>query len=190
MDEWAEALNVDPVEFRLRHITDSRLRNVLETTAARFGWSRARRVGGRGVGVSCNIEKDARLALCVEVEVGPGAGDRDVRLLRMTAAGDFGAALNPDALKNQMTGAIVQGIGGALWERVHFDTLGQTTRHLARYRVPRFSDIPELDVTIVDRRDVASAGAGESPITLTAPALASALAAATGVRRRTLPLLE
>jgi isoquinoline 1-oxidoreductase len=188
MDEWAEALKVDPVEFRLRHITDTRLREVLEATAARFGWNRARSGRPRGLGVSCTIEKDARLAVCVEVEA--GTGGRDVRLVRMTATGDFGAALNPDALKNQMTGALIQGIGGALWEKVHFDTLGQRTRRLADYRVPRFSDMPPLDVAIIDRRDVTSAGAGESPITVVAPAIASALAAATGVRRRSLPLIE
>ena len=84
--------------------------------------------------MSCNLEKDARLALFVEVEVsGP-----DVRVLRMVATGDFGAALNPDTLQNQMTGAIIQGIGGALWEQVTYDGTSQRTRRLAGYRVPRF----------------------------------------------------
>ena len=78
--------------------------------------------------MSCNLEKDARLALFVEVEVsGP-----DVRVLRMVATGDFGAALNPDALQNQMTGAIVQGLGGALWEQVTYDATTQRTRRLSR----------------------------------------------------------
>ncbi len=88
--------------------------------------------------MSCNLEKDARLALCVEVEV---QGD-DVRVLRMVATGDFGAALNPDALQNQMTGAIIQGLGGALWEQVAFDGTTQLTRRLSHYRVPRFRDVP------------------------------------------------
>lgn len=185
MDEWAAALQIDPVQFRLRHITDVRLREVIETTAVRFGWSAPTRGNGRGVGMSCNLEKDARLALFVEVEVkGPA-----VRVVRMVATGDFGAALNPDALQNQMTGAIIQGVGGALWEHVDYDTTAQTTRRLSRYRVPRFSDVPTIDVQVLDRRDVEPAGAGESPITLTAPAIASAIFAATGVRRRSLPLL-
>ena len=136
--------------------------------------------------MSCNLEKDARLALCVEVEV---AG-RDVRVLRMSATGDFGAALNPDGLQNQMTGAIVQGLGGALWEQVGYDGLGQQTRRLSQYRVPRFRDIPAMDVQLIDRRGVEPAGAGESPITLTAPAVAAAIHAATGERRRSLPLLS
>jgi nicotinate dehydrogenase subunit B len=185
MDEWAEALHVDPVAFRLRHITDPRLREVVERTAARFDWGRTGSSNGRGVGISCNLEKGARLALCVEVE----ADETQVRIVRMVATGDFGAALNPDALQNQMTGALIQGVGGALWERVDYDGSTQRTRRLSQYRVPRFSDIPAMDVQVIDRRDVDAAGAGESPITLTAPALASAIFAATGTRRRTLPLL-
>ena len=106
----------------------------------------------------------------------------------MVATGDFGAALNPDNLRNQMAGALTQGIGGALWEKVAFDGTSQLTRRLAHYRVPRFSDLPEMDVQLIDRRDVPSAGAGESPITLTAPAIAAAVFAATGVRRRELPM--
>ena len=185
MDEWAVALDEDPVAFRLRHIDDVRLREVVQATTRRFGWSTASaRPRGRGIGFACNLEKDARLALCVEVEV----TDRDVRVLRMVATGDFGAALNPDALQHQMSGALIQGLGGALWERVTFDTTSQQTRRLRDYRVPRFRDLPHMDVQILDRRDVEPAGAGESPITLTAPAVAAAIASATGQRRTSLPL--
>ena len=185
MDEWAADLRVDPIAFRLRHVTDARLREVIERTADRFGWSKGVSGRGRGIGFSCNLEKDARLALCVEVEV----GDASVRIVRMVATGDFGAALNPDHLRNQMTGAIIQGLGGALWERVRFEGSTQLTRHLSQYRVPRFRDVPAMDVALVDRRDVAPAGAGESPITLTAPAVGSAIFSATGRRRRSLPLI-
>jgi nicotinate dehydrogenase subunit B len=184
MDEWAADLQLDPLEFRLRHITDTRLREVIERTASRFRWVKTGGGRGRGVGMSCNIEKDARLALFVEVEVDAA----EVRVLRMVATGDFGAALNPDNLLNQMTGALIQGLGGALWERVTFGPTSQETRRLSHYRVPRFSDLPEMDVKLIDRRTVDPAGAGESPITLTAPAIASAIFAATGQRRRSLPL--
>lgn len=184
MDEWAHALLVDPVEFRLRHITDARLREVITRTAARFGWARAAARPRRGIGFSCTLEKDARLALGVEVEM---AG-RDVRVQRLVATGDFGAALNPDALQNLMTGAILQGLGGALWEQVHFEEAGQRTRTLASYRVPRFRDLPTLDIQVLDRRGVPSGGAGESPIVLPAPALAAAIFRATGQRRRHLPM--
>ncbi|AMY08971.1 Nicotinate dehydrogenase subunit B [Luteitalea pratensis] len=196
MDEWAATLGLDPVAFRLRNITDARLREVIERSAARFGWkadaaarksapTRERTGSRRGVGMSCNLEKDARLALFVEVEV----SGTDVRVVRMVATGDFGAALNPDALQNQMTGAIIQGLGGALWEQVTYDGTTQRTRRLSEYRVPRFRDLPDLDVQLIDRRDIEPAGAGESPITLTAPALAAAIFDATGERRRSLPLV-
>ena len=188
MDTWARELGVDPVAFRLRHITDARLRTVIEETTRRFGWSNAPMTAPngsrRGVGMSCALEKDARLALCVEVEV-RGA---NLRVTRMVATGDFGAALNPDALQNQMTGALIQGLGGALWESVTFDATSQRTRRLSEYRVPRFSDMPVMDVQVIDRRDVEPAGAGESPITLMAPAVAAAIEHATGERRRSLPL--
>ena len=185
MDEWATDLRMDALEFRLRHITDARLREVLERTAARFGWGKRSTLKGRGVGVSCNLEKGARLALCAEVET----DGTDARVVRMVATGDFGAALNPDALQNQMVGALIQGLGGALWEQVHFDASSQSTRRLSQYRMPRFTDVPAMDVQIIDRREVEAAGAGESPITLTAPAIASAIFEATDTRRRTLPLL-
>jgi isoquinoline 1-oxidoreductase len=185
MDEWAHELKVDPVAFRLRHITDARLREVVERTATRFRWGTFRSGNGRGVGMSCTIEKDARLALFVEVDAeGPAP-----RIVRMVATGDFGAALNPDSLRNLMTGALIQGVGGALWEQVAYDGSGQQTRRLSQYRVPRFSDVPHVDVELIDRRDVPSAGAGESPITLSAPAIAAALFAATGTRHRALPMI-
>jgi CO/xanthine dehydrogenase Mo-binding subunit len=79
-------------------------------------------------------------------------------------------------------------MGGALWEQVAFDGTSQVTRRLAQYRVPRFIDVPAMNVQLIDRRDVASAGAGESPITLTAPAIAAAAFAATGIRRSELSL--
>lgn len=185
MEEWADELKIDPLELRLRNIEDARLREVLERTAERFGWNRKKAGKGRGFGLSCNLEKDARLALFVEVET----DGTNVRIVRMTATGDFGAALNPGNLVNQMTGALVQGIGGALWEKVNYDSSAQRTRRLSQYRVPRFSDLPRMDVQLIDRREIEPAGAGESPITLPAPALAAALFSATGKRTRSLPLL-
>jgi len=184
IDEWARALGRDPLEFRLAHISDARLKEVLEKAAARFGWGRRKPGNGAGFGLACNIEKAARLALFVETQ---GRGT-ELKVRRMVAFGDFGAALNPDNLRNQMQGAIIQGLGGALWERLEFDTRAQLTRSLSQYRIPRFGDVPDLYVELIDRRDIAAAGAGESPITLPAPAIANALYTATGERKRSLPL--
>jgi isoquinoline 1-oxidoreductase len=184
MDEWAHALHRDPLEFRLEHITDARLKEALHKAAGRFGWGKRKPGGGAGYGLACNIEKGARLALFVETE---GAGAQ-LKLRRIVAAGDFGAALNPENLRNQTVGGIIQGIGGALWEQLRFDTRDQLTRNLSHYRVPRFRDIPGIEFELIDRREIPGAGAGESPITLPAPAIANALFSGTNQRRRSLPL--
>ncbi|HVX67994.1 MAG TPA: molybdopterin cofactor-binding domain-containing protein [Bryobacteraceae bacterium] len=184
IDEWAHALDRDPLDFRLAHISDARLKEALQRAAERFGWGKRKAGHGAGYGLACNIEKGARLALFVETE-GSGVG---LKLRRIVAVGDFGAALNPDNLRNQMQGAIIQGTGGALWEQLQFDGRSQLTRRLSEYRVPRFGDVPEIAVELIDRRNVPAAGAGESPITLPAPAIANALFSATGERRRSLPL--
>lgn len=185
MEEIAAALGMDPVEFRLRNTTDSRLREVIEKAATLGNWS-AR--GGRAMGFAANLEKDARLALCVEAEVDPAA--TTARLARAVMVFDPGAVLNPDHLKNQIEGAIVQGLGGALFEEIRWEGARFGTRRLANYRVPRFQDAPAIEVHLIDRREIEPAGCGESPITVVAPAVASAIFQATGKRVRSLPLLR
>lgn len=175
IDERAAGFQRDPVEYRLAHIEDARLREVLDRGAARFRWPGA----NKGCGVACTIEKDGRLA--VFAEVAPD-GAR-FRIVRMLMVADFGAALNPSNLKNQMMGGMIQGLGGAL-----FEEWTPASRSLRQYRLPRFSGIPPIELELIDRREVPSAGAGEAPIVLVAPALANALFALTGERRRALPL--
>lgn len=179
VDELASLAGWDPVEFRLRNITNTRLREVLERAAGRFGWGKNRAPAG----VACNIEKGGHLALFVELEI----AKRRVRLLRMVAAFDCGAVLNPENLRNQVTGAITMGIGGALFEELRYDRRKILNASLSAYRVPRFSDVPPIEVILVDRREQTPAGAGESPITVVAPAIAAALFKATGLRLRALP---
>jgi nicotinate dehydrogenase subunit B len=179
VDEWAATLKRDPLEYRLTHIADQRLKAALEMAAQRFGY-RGRKAG---VGLACNLEKDGRMALFVECAMEP------FRILRMTCVADFGAALNPSNLQNQVQGALIMGIGGALWERLEFDAARQLTARLTNYRVPRFTDVPAMDVHIVDRREITAAGAGEAGITLTAPALAAAIFSLTGKRPTAMPML-
>jgi len=111
-----------------------------------------------------------------------------VHIVRAVTAFDCGAIVNPDGLRNQISGALVQGIGGALFEAIEFDHGVIRNPHLADYRVPRFSDVPAIDVVLVDRPDEPSMGAGEAPIMALAPAVAAALFEATGVRLRALPM--
>ena len=185
VDEIASSLRVDPLELRLRNTENARLRAVLERAAERFGWSKHQSGNGDGYGVACKVEKGGHLALFTELRVESGA----VKLIRMVAAFDAGAVINPDILSNQVEGAIIQGIGGALFEQITFDETQILSRHLAKYRVPRFTDIPEIEVMLVDHREIPSAGAGESPITASAPSIGAALFAATGKRVRSLPML-
>ena len=135
--------------------------------------------------MACGSEKGGYVATCAEVAVEDGR----VRVVRVVAAFDCGAVVNPDNLRNQIEGALVQGIGGALFEAVHFENGKILTDRFSRYRVPRFSDVPALDVVLLDRRDRPSTGAGETPIVAIAPALGNALFDATGVRLRALPLV-
>lgn len=186
LDELAERLAIDPIELRLRHLDDERLQTVLRTAAERAGWGRARPGDGVGIGIAGGLEKDVRVATCAEVRV---RGDATIAVTRIVTAVDCGAIVDPANLRSQIEGATVMGLGGALFECLHFD--GGVVRHttLEDYRVPRFSDVPPIEVILVDRRDVAPAGAGETPIVTVAPAIANAIRAATGTRLRSLPLL-
>jgi isoquinoline 1-oxidoreductase len=101
---------------------------------------------------------------------------------------ECGAVLNPDQLKNQIEGSIVMGIGGAMFEAIDFDNGKIVNPRFSRYRVPRFSDVPVIETVLVDRKDLPSAGAGETPIVGVAPAVGNAIFDASGIRLRSLPM--
>jgi isoquinoline 1-oxidoreductase len=185
LDELAAAIGADPVDLRRRHLSDPRLTHVLDTVAERAGWASRPHGPARGMGIACGVEKDARVATVAEVEVAPGGPPR---VLRILTAVDCGAVIDPDGLNLQVTGATIMGLGGALFEAIHFDAGRILNASLAEYRVPRFSDTPPIDVILVDRPDLPSAGAGETPIVTVAPAIANAIHAATGHRLRAMPL--
>jgi nicotinate dehydrogenase subunit B len=185
MDEVARAAGVDALEMRRRNLKDARVRGVLDAAAERFGWPPARKLA-RGYGLAAGTEKGSYLATCAEVSIEPGGV---VRVRRLVTAFECGAVVNPDHLRNQVEGAMVQGLGGALFEAVRFEDGLITTDRFSRYRVPRFSDVPELDVVLVDRKDLPSAGAGETPLVCVAPAIGNAIFDATGIRLRSLPLV-
>ena len=186
MDELAHAVGMDPLEFRLKNLIDPRLRTVFQAAAERFGWGRSKPSSGHGFGISGGTDKGGYIATCVEVEVDPAS--KGVRLRRVVQAWESGAIVNPDGLRNQTVGAIVQALGGALFESIQFEDGRILNPHFAKYRVPRFSDIPEIDVVLIDRKDLPSAGAGETGIVGLAPAMSNAIFAATGTRRRDMPM--
>jgi nicotinate dehydrogenase subunit B len=187
MDELANAANLDPLEFRLKNLKDPRLRAALEAAAKAFGWGKEKSAPGHGFGIAGGSEKGSYLATCAEISVDRSTGR--VKVIRAVSAFECGAILNPDHLKNQIEGATVMGIGGALFEAIQFENGKILNPHFSSYRVPRFSDAPEIQVVLLDRKDLPSAGAGETPIVGIAPAIGNAIFAATGVRLRSLPLV-
>jgi isoquinoline 1-oxidoreductase len=112
-----------------------------------------------------------------------------VRVTRLVTAFECGTVVNPDELRNQVEGSVLMGLGGALFEAVEFDRGRILNPRLSAYRVPRFRDVPENDVVLLDRKDLPSAGAGETAIVAVAPAVAGAIFSATGLRLRSLPLV-
>jgi isoquinoline 1-oxidoreductase len=186
IDEIAAKTGSDPLAFRLNNLKNERLRTVLEAAAERFEWSKQKSNPNRGFGLACGVDKGGHIACCVEVSLGPS---RQLKVERVVAAWDCGAIVNPNHLRNQVEGAIVMGLGGALFEEIEHANGRISNPRLSQYRVPRFSDIPKIEVILIDRRDVPSAGAGETPIVASAPAIANAIFSATGLRIRSMPLL-
>jgi len=170
MDAIARALRIDPVQFRLDHLSDARLRAVLTTVAQKSGWPRASQ-SGRALGIACGTEKGSYIATAAEISRTADG----FKLEKVWAVFECGAILNPDGLHNQTEGAVVQGLGGALFEAIRFADGRILNGTMAEYRVPRFKDVPPIEVTLLDRKDLPSAGAGETPIVCIAPAIGSAL---------------
>jgi isoquinoline 1-oxidoreductase len=186
MDELAHTIGMDPMTFRLKSLKDARLRAVLEAAAKQFGWGQAKPAADHGFGIACGTEKGSYVATCAEIAI-EGA-KRDVRVIRVVNAFECGAILNPDHLKNQIEGATMMGLGGALFEQIEFANGTILNPNFSGYRVPRFRDMPILQTVLINRKDLPSAGAGETPIVGIAPAVGAAIFAATGVRLRSLPM--
>ena len=165
----------------------SRMRAVLEAATKSFGWPRKKTQQGQGFGLACGAEKGSYVAACGEVAVDRASGG--VRVVRIVEAFECGAIVNPDGLRNQVAGAIIQGLGGALFEAVEFENGRIRNPHFATYRVPRFRDVPVIEAVLLDRKDIPSAGAGETPIMAIAPAVGNALFDAAGIRLNDLPLV-
>jgi isoquinoline 1-oxidoreductase len=185
MDELAHLVNLDPVEFRLKNIKEERLKAVLQAAANAFGWPRKKTEGG-GFGIACGFEKGSYIATAAEVSVDAKTGS--VKLERVVESFECGAIVNKLHLHNQVEGAVVQAIGGALFENIQFKNGQILNGKFSKYRLPRFSDVPRIDIVLLDRKDLPSAGAGETPIVGLAPAIGNAIFDATGVRVRSMPL--
>ena len=189
MDELAAAARADPVEFRLRHLRDPRAQDVIRLAAERFGWSNFRRGPSKGRGFAFARYKNhaAYAAVAMEVDVDRDSGRIDVA--RVVAAVDSGDAVNPDGIRNQMEGGIVQSLSWTLYEAVRFDDRTITSRDWSGYPIMRFASVPRsAEVHVIERPGAPFLGTGEAAQGPTGAALANALADATGARLRELPL--
>jgi CO/xanthine dehydrogenase Mo-binding subunit len=189
MDEMATAAGADPVEFRLKHLEDPRGRKVIETVVDQFNWKNWRKTGlhhGRGFAFAKYKNLAAYVAVALDLEVDRNTGR--IQLGRAVAADDSGQAVNPDGIKNQVEGAIVQAASWTLFEQVSYDRTRIKSRDWASYPILRFEDVfRAVDVHIVDRPGQPYLGTGEGGQGPTAAAIANALADATGRRFRELP---
>ena len=188
MDELAVRARIDPVDFRLRHLDDTRARDVIAAAAERFGWARFQKTRGRGRGFAFARYKNlaAYCAVAIEVEVDRESGA--IRPIRVVSAIDSGEAVNPDGIRNQTEGGIIQSLSWSLYEAVAFDNTRILSRDWSTYPIMRFSNVPEsIDVHVISRPGQPFLGTGEAAQGPAAAALANAIADAAGVRLRELP---
>jgi CO/xanthine dehydrogenase Mo-binding subunit len=196
VDELAAAAGVDPIAFRLRHLSDARARAVIEAAAREARWAEMPASGGggappglargRGVAFARYKNQAAYVALIAEVAVDRAEGL--IRLERAIAAVDAGDVINPDGLRNQIEGGIVQAASWTIHEEVAFDRRRVTSVDWRGYPIARFPETPVVSVTVIERPEDPPVGAGEAAQGPTAAAIANAVFAATGVRLRDLPL--
>ena len=188
MDELAAAAGADPLDFRLAHLDNARLRAVLEEATKRFNWRERvkQKQPDVGVGLACGTEKGSYVAGCVEIAIDRTQNQISVR--RVCEVFECGAAVNPDNLLAQVQGCIIMGLGPALREEMRFADGTMRNAAFSTYPVPRFADVPELDIHLLNRPDLPSVGGGETPIIAIAPAIANAVFHATGRRIRSMPI--
>ncbi len=190
MDELAAAAGVDPIAFRLRHLRDPRGVAVLEEVAKLARWDprpSPRAAGlGRGVAYVRYDDTGACVGMAVEARVDRASGK--VRVERVYVAHDCGLIVNPDGLRNQIEGNVIQALSRALLEEVRFDRHAVTARDWVSYPILRFSDVPdEIAISLIDRRGEPPLGAGEPATSPVFAAVANAIFDATGVRLRSIP---
>ncbi len=190
MDELAVAAGADPVEFRLRQLDDERARAVLRAAAQRADWPKRAAAQtavkrGRGVAFVRYERTEAYVAAIADVEIDPAEGA--LRVARVVVAHDCGLIVNPDGLRNQIEGNVIQATSRALKEEVQFDRSRITSLDWASYPILRFPEIPEVRVELIDRPDQPSLGAGEATTSAVPAAIANAIFDAAGIRLRDVP---
>jgi nicotinate dehydrogenase subunit B len=184
LDELAAERGEDPVEFRLRHLSDARAREVIRSVAKRANWKPEKKSGiGYGIGFARYKNTGAYCAVVAEVE-----GAEDIRVRRLTIAVDVGEAINPDGVINQIEGGAIQATSWTMKEQVRFDRERITSNMWSSYPILRFSEVPEVQVEVIARPDMDPVGAGEAAHGPATAAIANAVFDCLGVRVRNLPI--
>jgi CO/xanthine dehydrogenase Mo-binding subunit len=184
LDELAAERGEDPVAFRLRHLSDPRARDVIQSVARRANWKPHQQAGvGYGIGFARYKNAGAYCAVVAEIE-----GAEDIRVRRLTIAVDVGEAINPDGVINQIEGGAIQATSWVVKEQVRFDRERITSNAWSSYPILRFSEVPEVQVELIARPELDPVGAGEAAHGPTTAAIANAVFDCLGVRVRNLPI--
>jgi nicotinate dehydrogenase subunit B len=188
LDELALAAKVDPVEYRLRFQKDDRAREAIIKAAEAFGWSKWRKAEGRGRGIAFARYKNIAGYCAVALEVDVNRTTGVVKVIRAVASADVGHIVNPDGVVNQIEGGLIQSLSWTLKEEVKFDDTRVLSSNWAGYPILKFSEVPPIDVILIDKPGAPFLGTGEASQGPTGAALANAVFDAIGVRFRRLPL--
>jgi isoquinoline 1-oxidoreductase len=187
IDIMAASLAIDPLEFRLRNLTDPRMVRVLKAAASAFGWEAAPAPSGRGYGLACVIDAGTYVATMAEVRVNATTGH--IQVLRVVCAQDMGIVVNPEGARMQIEGGLTMGLGYTLSEELRFRGGEILDRNFDSYEIPRFSTAAPVLAVLVKNDELAPQGGGEPAITTTGAVIANAVFDAVGVRLLRLPLL-
>jgi CO/xanthine dehydrogenase Mo-binding subunit len=187
MDELAHAAGIDPLEFRLRHLTEQRARAVLLAAAEKAGWSTRPLPAHHGQGIAFAQYKNRQAYAAVVVELAVDEASGEIQLQRAVIAADAGQIINPDGLSNQLEGGFVQSASMALYEQVAFDQTGITSTDWESYPILRFPNAPRIETVLLNRPERPLVGAGEASQGPTPAAIANAVFAAAGIRLREIP---
>lgn len=182
----AAAAVTDPVEFRLQHLKDTRMRHLLEQTAEAFGWPPAKASNGRGYGVACGQDAGTYMTMMAEVTVDQETGE--IRVVRVLSAQDMGRVINPDGARLQMEGGVMMGLGYSLVEELHFVGSRIKDLNFLSYSIPRFSWLPKIETLLVPNDSLPPQGGGEPPVVAVGATLANAVFDAIGVQLNRLPM--
>ena len=186
IDIMAAKIGMDPLEFRLKNLTDKRMIRVLKAAAEKFDWRPSTAPSNRGLGVACAVDAGAYVATMAEVEVDRESGR--VQVKRVVCAQDMGLAINPEGAKMQMEGCLTMGLGYTLTEEIRFNGGEILDRNFDTYEIPRFSWLPKIGTILIENAGIPPAGGGEPPIVCMGGVIANAIFDATGARIFELPM--